>query len=118
MLEPSGNSINWESALEAVGGDRDLLREVVDAFRNDAPRHLRLLVNALGVGDAVAVRRAAHTLKGNGRYFGVCNFVELAQSIEDSAHRGELTGLAVKAEQLQGQLESVLAALTHLPGSK
>ncbi len=112
---PPPRLIDWESALEAVGGDQNLLADIVAAYCREAPRQWDLLVVAVQNSDAVAARRAAHTLKGNSRYFGARQLVELAQSIEERAQRGELSMLSEQTDRLREALNLVLSAMTDCP---
>ena len=67
----SGGGIDWGVALASVQGDEDLLREIIEAFLEEAPKQVAALDQGMAAGDAVVVRRAAHTIKGASRYFGV-----------------------------------------------
>ncbi len=53
------------AVLERVEGDVELLRQLVELFREDSARHLRDLRAALERGDAKAIERSAHALKGS-----------------------------------------------------
>jgi two-component system, sensor histidine kinase and response regulator len=56
----------WQraEALERLGGDEDLLRELCQIFLEESPKLLRTLRQAALAGDADAVMRAAHSFKG------------------------------------------------------
>ena len=56
--------IDWAAALEGTDGDRELLADVVGAFLEEADVLVPGLRRAAAAGDAVALRSAAHTLKG------------------------------------------------------
>ena len=73
-----------------MGGDEAFLAELVDEFLDDAPRQLEALRAGLETGDAEVVRRAAHTLKGNGRTFGAEELASLSQQVEAAAKAGDL----------------------------
>jgi HPt (histidine-containing phosphotransfer) domain-containing protein len=74
---------------ESMGGDQEFLLELIDEFLEDAPRQLESLRVAATLGDAEAARRAAHTLKGNGRTFGAGAFASLCQQVEAAAGGGD-----------------------------
>ena len=57
--------MNWQAALDAAGGDRDLLAELAGEFDREADALLGQLQDAIAEADAGRVRRAAHTLKGS-----------------------------------------------------
>lgn len=53
-----------EAALEMLGGDRGLLKELARMFIDNSPRTFGELNAALAAGDRAVLRRSAHTLKG------------------------------------------------------
>lgn len=57
-----------KTALEQMGGDEELMVELVELFLEDLPERLQEIEAALAAGDAEALSRAAHTLKGRGRW--------------------------------------------------
>ena len=62
-------SVDCDEALQVVGGDRELLRDVVDAMVEELPQLMLQLQQALAENDQTASRRAAHTIKGSTRIF-------------------------------------------------
>src|SRR5262249_15698594 len=57
--------IDLDSLLDGVGGDRALLREMIQLFLSDSPKHLRKITQSLKHDEVVPVERAAHALKGS-----------------------------------------------------
>src|SRR5439155_5509752 len=57
--------IDWDQALGYVGGDADLLRDLVKSFVAECPKWLRSLDAALAAGDAAAVHAAVHPFKNS-----------------------------------------------------
>jgi HPt (histidine-containing phosphotransfer) domain-containing protein len=83
--------VNTLDELRAsVGGDESFLAELVGEFLEAAPRQLEALRTGLENADADVVRRAAHTLKGNGRTFGAEELASASQQIEAAAKAGDL----------------------------
>src|SRR5438034_175749 len=78
--------------LRAQAGDRAFVVELVDTFQRDAPALLETLRGALEDADAQRLRRAAHTLKSNGRVFGATRLAALCQELEAMARAGSLAG--------------------------
>jgi two-component system, sensor histidine kinase and response regulator len=107
---PSGK-IPWvrAEALERLGGDEDLLREVCRIFLDESPNLLRKLQEAIADTDAEAVMRAAHTLKGELGYLGAPEAAQAARELEDMGHEKNLS----RAPELFTVLERELAGL-HL----
>jgi two-component system, sensor histidine kinase and response regulator len=50
--------------LARVGNDRELLHDLLTIFKEEFPRHLQALREAVDSGDGKLVAAAAHTLKG------------------------------------------------------
>jgi HPt (histidine-containing phosphotransfer) domain-containing protein len=104
-------------ALEATGGDEELLREIVSIFLEDYPRMVEELGNAIARGDVEAARRAAHTLKGSVAVLGGKALSAAAKEAEDCARAGDLDAagsvfdrIEQEAARLVRLLEELLAA--------
>jgi PAS domain S-box-containing protein len=99
--------------LRELGGD-DFLAEVIDTFLADVGTLLATLGRALDEGDAVEVRRVAHTLKSNGATLGATEFAELCRVLERQAKDGLLEdapGLVARIEDERRALEQELGTL-------
>ncbi|HEX2060139.1 MAG TPA: response regulator, partial [Thermoanaerobaculia bacterium] len=112
-LESALASVARRDAIdEATGGNPALLARVRDAFARQTPELLTGIRDALGRGDAEALARHAHKLKGSLSYFGG-NAVTFAREVEAAAKAGELT----KAAALLPDLEIAVAAVSRRLGS-
>ena len=96
---------------DSVGGDREFFAELIDEFLNDAPRQIQTLRDGAIAGDAETTRRAAHTLKGNGRTFGATEFAALCQEVEAAAADGDLEVALSRSAEIDDAWERVRAAL-------
>ena len=99
-----------EAAIAALrdpdlGGDPEFLVEVVEAFLGDSPPRLQALRASLDRGDAEALGRAAHSLKGSSGNFGAMRMQTLCADIERLARAGELGPLGPLVEQLDVEYE-------------
>jgi CheY-like chemotaxis protein len=116
--ESTAGHVNWSAALETVQGDRDLLKIVIDAVLFECPTLVEQLDQALAIGDAGAVRRTAHTIKGSLRTFEAEEAATLAEQIENAGRSGDLAGLPAVVPQLKTELSSVLRELAgFIPNS-
>jgi two-component system sensor histidine kinase/response regulator len=99
----------WDksAALDRVGGDEDLLREVTGILLAEVPAHLQHLRDALGCGDADAVAAEAHKLKGAIGLFEARTGVAAARQLEEVGRRGDL----LQAPRILGELEQELHRL-------
>src|SRR6267154_4157486 len=82
----------WDitGTLERLGGDESLLYGVVKIFVDQAPQHLEILRLALAQGDAEAVERTAHSLKGELGYLGVSGAAQKARELEEMGGNHDL----------------------------
>ncbi len=103
--KPNG-LVNWELSLSVAGGDRKLLRDVVEACLEDWPRWMQDFERGLAQQEAPVFRRAAHSLRGACRTFGLEPLVVPAQELETLALAGNLT----VAGQLLDSVRPVLQA--------
>jgi two-component system sensor histidine kinase/response regulator len=105
--QTEGHSLDRELALSRVGGDADLLKEIAELFVEDYPRVLEELHQAIESGDAQAVERTAHGLKGSVSTFGARAAMEAARTLEN-------LGRARQVEELNEVLRTLETALAAL----
>ena len=112
-----------EALASSLGGGGEgwaAVRELIDAFLEDAPAEIATLRSAVERGDAEEAGRVAHTLKSNGATFGAQAFSELCRELEALAQRGALDAgpaLLERAEQECAQVREALEAVRagHVP---
>jgi HPt (histidine-containing phosphotransfer) domain-containing protein len=114
MSTPSIESLDREVALARVGGDLELLKEIAVLFLENYQVWLAEIRQATELGDAQAVERTAHGLKGSVANFGARKAVEASLSLESLGRSRDLTGateslaaLELALETLRGDLESL-----------
>jgi two-component system sensor histidine kinase/response regulator len=99
-------AVDLDGALEAVGGDRELLREAVGLFlEQDYPRQLAELREGLARQDARAIRAAAHGIKGAVDSFGGRAARDAALRLETMGRRDDLSNAQRAVEELETQIE-------------
>jgi len=104
--------------LEVVGGEWELLEELIDSFLEEAPPLLSKMSAALAKEDSNTLRLTAHTLKSSGNDFGATQFAQLCQQLEDLGQSGRLDGSESLVEQITLEYERVrisLSAVKHEP---
>ena len=107
--DQADGAIDHTALLAGVDGNRRVLRELVRLFLADCPRRLAEIKEAIRRGDAGALGRAAHTLKGSIGNFAAKNAFAAAQRLEIMG-RGVNLDNAGKA---CATLESELALLSE-----
>ena len=100
-----------DDALEKVGGDKEILEEILVVFSESYPDQLKELKNAINSGDAPIVERAAHTLKGSVGTFSAKKALETALRLETMGRDGKLQEAAAAYSKLEQELEELDAAL-------
>jgi HPt (histidine-containing phosphotransfer) domain-containing protein len=103
---------------ESVGDDPEFLAELVGDFLADAPVQLTSLRETAASTDAVAARRAAHTLKGNCRTFGAARLASLCQVAEAAAGAGDLDAVLARMDEIDEEWGRVRAELVALRGGR
>ena len=99
--------LDREIALARVGGDLQLLREVATLFLENYDPWIAELREAATRGDAQALERTAHGIKGSVATFGARAAVEAAQQIEQCGRRHDFSEVL----QAVSLLELALATL-------
>ena len=101
-------------ASEATCGDPDLLKEIVGIFLEDCPRMVTELERAVDSGDAEAVRRAAHTLKGSVAVLGAKALAAVAKEAEHHARAGDLDAAAAAFARVEEEAKRLVPVLEEL----
>ncbi len=118
---PPDRLLDRDAALACVGGDPQLLQEIVVLFLADCPRLVRELHEATARGDPARLRRAAHTLKGTLGHFGAAAAAGAAQRLEAVARDGDFRDACDACAALEaalGRLEPALRELAPRPAGK
>jgi signal transduction histidine kinase/DNA-binding NarL/FixJ family response regulator len=101
------DTFDFQSALERVEGDTILLRELVEIFVNDAPRHLRDVRRFMENGDLAELSRTAHALKGMLSNFGPTSAHESAARLERLTQSGNLVACREACAALETDLNQL-----------
>ena len=99
--------LDLSAALERIGGDEELLREIAGLFLAEYPILLEDIRFAVERGDAEALERGAHSLKGSVANFEARLAFEAALTLEAMGRTRNLD----RAPSALTELEAVLRAL-------
>ena len=103
--ETGSTVVDVEAALKLVGGDEDILKEVIGVFlEQDYPEQLRHLKDGIRQGDAQTVKAAAHAVKGAVRSFGSATLSATALRLEEMGRNNDLTGAEAALQQLEQEV--------------
>jgi signal transduction histidine kinase/CheY-like chemotaxis protein len=100
-----------DAVLARIGGDADLLADISRIFIAGAPKHLEQIRAAIDAGDADALRRAAHALKGAAANFDAADLVAAARSLEEMGRTGDLARAEPLLNTVGVAMERVVAIL-------
>jgi CheY-like chemotaxis protein/HPt (histidine-containing phosphotransfer) domain-containing protein len=91
----------------SVFGDQNptVLQELLDLFLGSTPPRLGEMWEALGVGDAKAMRELAHGLRGSSAQVGATNMAQTCASIGTLVRSGSLQGVRELLDQLELDFE-------------
>lgn len=102
------------AALERVGGDQELLKEIAELFIEDGPLLLKDVRAAVDAGDTTALQRSAHSLKGSVANFGADAAVEAALNLEKMGANGTLDGAPEALASLESEIQKLVAVLSAI----
>jgi two-component system sensor histidine kinase/response regulator len=103
----SHSDLDRDELLARMGGDPDLMQEVVDAFLAEVPERLAALRAAAEAGDGNTVKRTAHSFKGSITIFP-------SRTALDAISAVELAGVANDREEAQRAIASLAEAIDRL----
>jgi two-component system, sensor histidine kinase and response regulator len=111
LTDSSGPTIDLAGALERLDGDRSLLDELVELFRDDCARAMEEIRRGLLLHDKKRVERGAHTLKGSSSSVGAVAVPQVAAEIENLASKGNLSAATEQFQVLKKEIEHLLQEL-------
>jgi two-component system, sensor histidine kinase and response regulator len=114
-IEPSHTppcKADWDrdKALETLGGDEQLLKEVVKIFLEETPKLIARLQQGVQDSTPEIIERAAHSLKGQLGYLGLEAIAKVARELEEAGRNKQLA----RASQLLTILIREIAITTSV----
>ena len=106
--------LDRDVALERVGGDAELLREIAVLFLDNYTQWIAELHSAAARGDAQGVEKSAHGLKGSVANFGAQTAVDAAFTLEQMGRRRDLAEVAKALDTLDLALAALRPELESL----
>jgi signal transduction histidine kinase/DNA-binding response OmpR family regulator/HPt (histidine-containing phosphotransfer) domain-containing protein len=118
-VEPAqAASWNKVEALDRIGGDEELLREVCEIFLEESPKLLKKLQQAVAAGDPDGVVRAAHSLKGESSYLSASGISRAARQLEEMGHNKDLSHARDTLAVLEREVAGLHLDLKALEGAQ
>jgi HPt (histidine-containing phosphotransfer) domain-containing protein len=106
--------LNRALILERMGGNQDLLTELVQLFHVEAPQLIEAMHNALRQGDMEELGRAAHSMKGAAGYFTAQRAVSAANQLETDSKNGDTDSAKATLAMLEVAVGRLLTELVEL----
>jgi HPt (histidine-containing phosphotransfer) domain-containing protein len=110
-------SFNRNVALDRVGGDVDLLKEVVEIFLIEYPQLLELVSEAVAKQDAGLLERSAHSLKGSLATIGAELAANRALVLEMMGRNRQMDGSVAALSELQSSIGALHTELLTMVGA-
>jgi two-component system, sensor histidine kinase and response regulator len=104
-----------EAAVDRLGGDDNLLAELVGLFLTDTPGQVEEIRRAVAGGHTQELQRTAHTLKGAAGYLAASPVAEAARVLEMMGAASELSAAPAALLTLNRELARLTALLVDLP---
>ena len=111
---PPTAAVVTEGMLARVGGDRELLADVIGFFLEDGPTLITTIRNGLVDGNYTAVHRAAHSLAGSAGNFDATAVTALARNLEAQAIAVNTPASREAFSELETETSQLLAYLTAI----
>jgi two-component system, sensor histidine kinase and response regulator len=111
---PPAGAIEFEAALERLGGDRELYNELVEVFKGECPGVAAEMRRALDDSDLRTLERSAHTLRGAASNLGAVAVSEAALELEKRAGTKDLESANEQFRALQKEIERLFSELEVL----
>ena len=108
---PADLPFEWDAALENVGGDEAMLRDLAEMFFAECPKLMQQIREHIAGADGPELRRAAHTLKGSAHVFGAEEAAEAAHRLEEIGREEAFADAEEALALLEDEVARLLPAL-------
>jgi len=106
--------VDCQAMLERLGGDPELFADVARLFLEFCPAGMLAIRTALDGGDAEALRRAAHALRGAAANLSANALCDAAQELEHLGAESRLEPAEAAWRRLSVEAAVVMDTLRHL----
>jgi signal transduction histidine kinase/DNA-binding response OmpR family regulator len=108
------SAINRDELMDRLGGDTELLAEVIDLFLADCPRRLADIKAAVDAGDGERLRTTAHALKGAAGTIAATAVFEASQTLERLGAERRMEPASAAFRQLSEHAAKLMETLRTL----
>ena len=93
VKDMAGLAFNFADLLDRVENDHELLLDLLAIFKQDSPRHLLSLKEAVLHSEMEQIQASSHTLKGMLSNLSMDRAADAAANLEQMGRHGEKAGL-------------------------
>lgn len=108
------DGLDVSAALDRIGGDEDLLKEIASIFLEEYPSQLAEVRGAVRERDAAAIQHAAHSIKGSLANFGAEQARQAALRLEMMGRDNDLAAAEEALADLERAVEAIKPQLAKL----
>ena len=102
---------NPQEALTRLGGDENLVQDVLCIFLDQSPGLFAGLRQGVLAGDSAMVEKTAHSLKGELSYLGVPSLVENMRALEQHGRNTQMEAARALLPEVERQMEALTSAI-------
>ena len=103
--------IDFDAMQTQLGGDEELIGEVIAIFLEDYPARLQAIDAAIQRANAADIRAAAHALKGGASNLCAASVVKQAGALESAAASGDVVSSSDRFNALSAEVERLAQLL-------
>jgi CheY-like chemotaxis protein len=107
-------ALDRDALLERLGGDEQLLNDVIRLFLDDCPKRLAAIKAAVDARNANLIRTTAHTLKGAAGNLSEGGLFQAARTLERIGAEGRLDAAEAAWRNLSMEASNAIDALQRL----
>jgi PAS domain S-box-containing protein len=111
VATPAAPAIDRDSAMQRMGGDRELFAEVSRLFLEDCPGRLAAIGAAVDRGDAEQIRATAHALKGAAGNMSATRLFDATAALERIGEEGRVPAARAAWRRLEAEAATAMQAL-------
>jgi len=109
------SDLDRDDLLGRMGGDRDLMQEVIAAFLDEAPERIAALRSAADAGDGTSVKRTAHSFKGSLTIFASRSALDAIVAVERAGVANDHAAAHEAIDTLDAAVARLSADLRETP---
>ena len=117
VAEPSSvleGPILVKDLFQRIDGDRIFLSELLQLLREDSPEQIRTAREAIANGNAAALQRVGHALRGALANLAAPTAAAIAGELESKGKAGDISSAAITLSAFESELTRVIASLEAL----